>query len=89
MNWKDAKKKLMEDPELILELEKNEAEYQLISDIIRARLDQNITQKELAERMGTRQSNISRLESGNYNPSLEFIEKVASALGKKVEIHLV
>ncbi len=89
MDWKEAKKQLLKDPELVAELEHNETEYQLISEIIQARVDQKITQKELAERIGTRQSNISRLESGNYNPSLEFIEKVAVALGKKVEIHLV
>ncbi len=89
MDWKEAKKQLLKDPELVAELEHNETEYQLISEIIQARIDQKITQQELAERIGTRQSNISRLESGNYNPSLEFIEKVAAALGKKVEIHLV
>lgn len=89
MDWKEAKKQLLKDPELVAELEHNETEYQLISEIIQARVDQKITQQELAERIGTRQSNISRLESGNYNPSLEFIEKVAAALGKKVEIHLV
>jgi len=89
MDWKKAKKQLLKDPELVIELEHNETEYQLISEIMQARIDQKITQKELAERIGTKQSNISRLESGNYNPSLEFIEKVATALGKKVEIHLV
>ncbi len=89
MDWKDVKKQLLQDPELVAELEKNETEYQLITEIIRARIDQKLTQQDLAERIGTRQSNISRLESGNYNPSLEFIEKIASALGKKVEIHLV
>ncbi len=89
MNWKEAKKIIASNPEVAAELENNEVEYQVISEIVRARLEQKVSQKELAERIGTRQSNISRLESGNYNPSLEFLEKVAEALGKKLEIHFL
>lgn len=48
-----------------------------------------MTQNDLAKLTGTKQSNISRFESGNYNPSLEFLEKVASALGKKIKIDLI
>jgi len=88
MKWSEAKAELLKDPELVKELEKNEAEYQLIKEIIQARLEQNLTQNDLAQLIGTRQSNISRLENGNANPSLEFLEKIANALGKKIEIHL-
>jgi len=88
MKWSEAKAELLKDPELVKELEKNEAEYQLIKEIIQARLEQNLTQNDLAQLIGTRQSNISRLENGNANPSLDFLEKIASALGKKIEIHL-
>ena len=45
-----------------------------------------MTQKELAERMGTAQANISRFESGNYNPSLDFLQRMAQGLGKKLKI---
>ncbi|MHB8066256.1 MAG: helix-turn-helix domain-containing protein, partial [Ruminiclostridium sp.] len=45
-----------------------------------------LTQKELSERTGIKQSNLSRLESGNYNPSLEFLQKVAAGLGKELYI---
>ena len=86
MDWKDVKKQLLQDPELVAELENNETEYQLITEIIRARIDQKLTQQDLAERIGTRQSNISRLESGNYNPSLEFIEKCISLTGLEYQI---
>lgn len=47
-----------------------------------------ITQEILAERVGTKKSNISRLESGRYNPSLEFLVKVAEGLGKKVQVKI-
>ena len=53
-----------------------------------ARKAQGMTQEYLAELAGTKKSNISRLESGRYNPSLEFLEKVADGLGKKVEVYV-
>ncbi len=52
-------------------------------------MEQNISQRELADRMGTKQANISRLENGNANPSLDFLKRLAKALGKKLEIKLV
>ncbi|GHU30983.1 hypothetical protein FACS1894172_05110 [Spirochaetia bacterium] len=54
-----------------------------------ARKEKNLTQKDLAVLVGTRQSNISRLESGNYNPSLEFLNKIAIAMGKELEVRIV
>ena len=53
------------------------------------RREKNLTQKGLAELIGTRQSNISRLESGNYNPTLDFLQKIALAMGKKLEVRIV
>ena len=63
------------------------------TDVFRARLklarDENsLTQAELAERADTKQSNISRFESGNYNPSVDFLQKIAGALDKKLDITL-
>ena len=59
---------------------------QVVDQVVKARTELKLTQKELAERMGDKQSNISRLESGTYNPSLEYLNKVAEALGKKLHI---
>ena len=53
-----------------------------------ARKAQNVTQEVLAERVGTRKSNISRFESGRYNPSLDFLIKVADSLGKQIQIRI-
>lgn len=63
--------------------------YDAIEQIIKARKEQNMTQAELARKVGTQKSNISRLESGNYNPSLDFLAKVSAALGKRLNIHLM
>jgi len=86
MKWSKAKGIILENEEVRNELKMNEAEYKIIEDIITTRMERNLTQKDLAELVGTRQSNISRLESGNYNPSLGFLQKVASAMGKKLEV---
>ena len=50
------------------------------------RKSQGMTQESLAELVGTKKSNISRLESGRYNPSLDFLAKVAGGLGKQIQV---
>ena len=78
----------MRDEEFKTEYEKLKPRYDVISQIIEARTSQEITQEELAFRVGTQKSNISRLESGTYNPSLDFLTKVAHSLGKEVRVTL-
>lgn len=63
-------------------------EYDLVRAIIRKRIAKGITQEELAERLGTRQSAISRLESGMSNPTVSFLRHVARALDGKLKISL-
>ena len=48
-----------------------------------------MTQERLAELVGTKKSNISRLESGRYNPSLDFLVKVADGLGKQISVQVI
>ena len=80
--------RLMKDTEFKAEFEKLKPLYELIAQIIDARNQLNLTQEELALRVVTQKSNISRLESGAYNPSLDFIIKVARGLGKEVHISI-
>ena len=82
------KEKLMKNEEFKDEYLKLKPRYDIISQIIEVRNEQHITQEELALRVGTKRSNISRLESGSYNPSLDFLIKVAKGLGKSVEIQI-
>ena len=89
MNWNSAKEIILKNEEVRNELKKNEAEYKIIEEIILARKERNLTQKDLAELVGTKQSNISRLESGNYNPTIDFLNKIASAVGKQLEVRIV
>ena len=64
------------------------ARLQAVEQLRAARKSLDITQEVLAERVGTKKSNISRLESGKYNPSLDFLVKVADSLGKQIQIKL-
>ena len=84
----DIKAQMMEDAEFQEEYNKLQPRYELISQIIEARKGMKMTQEELAKRAGTRKSNISRLESGSYNPSLDFLIKIAKGLGKDVHIEI-
>ena len=76
------------NPEIIVEYKKLRPQYELISQIIAARNKEGLTQEDLAERTGIARSNISRLESGNYNPSIEFLSRVARGLGREIHIEL-
>ncbi|NPV90159.1 MAG: helix-turn-helix transcriptional regulator [Firmicutes bacterium] len=86
MNHEEVKARLLESPEVRKEYNDLKALYDIKREIIRLRLEQGLSQKDLAERVKTKQSAISRLESGDYNPSIEFLSKVARALGKEIEI---
>lgn len=88
LSFEEMKTDMLMDQEFKIEYEKLKPRYEAIEQIIRARKEQNITQAELAKRVGTQKSNISRLESGNYNPSLDFLAKVAESLGKKISVTL-
>ena len=86
VTWNELKKELLKDSETYKEYKNLEPEYEIIKEIIKARINQNISQKELAEKIGIKQTNISRLESGEYNPSLKFLKKIAKGLGKELHI---
>ncbi|CZR05973.1 MULTISPECIES: helix-turn-helix transcriptional regulator [Trichococcus] len=88
VKFDDIKAQMMEDAEFQEEYDKLQPRYELISQIIEARKSMKMTQEELAKRAGTRKSNISRLESGSYNPSLDFLIKIAKGLGKDVHIEI-
>ena len=87
MNYNDFKAKIFtECPEVKEEYDALGPQYEIIRAEIKSRKAAGMTQKELAERMGTAQANISRFESGNYNPTLAFLQKMARSLGKTLKI---
>ena len=87
MNHEEYKAKAFkENPELYKEYKALEPRYEIISEIIKFRAENNLTQGQLAAKIGTTQRIISKLESGNYNPSLDFLNKLAASFGKELKI---
>jgi len=76
----------MKDPEFRREFEALQPEFELARQIIDARIQKNLSQAEIAERIGTKQAAISRIENLNANPSLDFLKRLASALDRTLEI---
>jgi ribosome-binding protein aMBF1 (putative translation factor) len=76
------------DPEYVKAYDALEEEFARANMVISARAHADLSQAELAERMGTSQSAIARLESGRFKPSTRTLEKLAAATGMKLRIVL-
>lgn len=87
-NWSTLRKELLKDKKVVAAYKKLEPRYQLISQLIEVRTKKGLTQAQLAKKIGTKQSAVARLESGNANPSFAFIEKVISALKSELIIQV-
>lgn len=79
----------LEDPAFRAEWEAQEPERQVMRQIVEARQEEGLTQRELARRCGMRPANLSRLESGNANPSVATLARIAAGLGRRLEIRFV
>ena len=79
----------LRDPKVKKAYEEERHKLTIGYQIFLARDKAGLTQAELAKRIGTRQSNISRLEQGDYNFTLEMLEKIAKALRAEIRIELV
>ena len=88
-DYRKSLQKHMEDSEFKKEWDNLEIEYQVQAELIRARLESNMTQAELAQKSGIRQSNISRIENGNAVPRLDTLKALARAMGKDLKITMV
>lgn len=90
MTHSEVKQKIFDnDPKVLLEYEALRPRYELISKAIDTRLKKKMTQEEVAQKMGTTKSSISRFESGDYNPTIDFLIRLSEALGKTLKINLV
>ena len=85
---KDLKKRLMEDPEFREEYARADDEFALIEALVRARTAAKLTQTELAQRLGTTQSAVARLEGGRVSPSLATLRRYAEATGTRLTVGL-
>lgn len=84
--FSEYKEKKLQDPEFRKEYDALESEFDIIQAMIDARKQSGLTQKELAERTGINQADISKLENGTANPSIRTLRRLADGMGMKVKL---
>lgn len=85
-NFHETLDEMMRDPEFKAEYDALEPEFAIIQAMIDARKASGLTQKQLAERTGINQADISKLENGNANPSLHTLQRLAKGMGMKLQL---
>lgn len=88
-SYNKFKEQALLDPEVKAEYDALEPEYDIIRALILARQQQNMTQKQLSEKTGITQADISRIENGTRNPSLDMIKRLAKGLGMQLKLEFV
>lgn len=86
MNFQIHKKQLLKNPAFKKAYSESELEYQIARAFIKARLEKGYTQKELAEKLNTKQSVISRVENAKTTPSISFLKRVAEVLNASLSV---
>ena len=89
IDFQKYKEQQLQDPEFRKEYEALQPEMEVIRALISARIEQNLTQQQLAQRTGIRQSNISRIENGSCSPTIATLQQLANGMGKKLHIEFV
>jgi predicted transcriptional regulator len=79
----------LKNPEFKQEWDNLELRYTIIKQLIKLRNAYNLSQTQLAKKIGTTQAVISRIENGTVNIGIDFLEKIARAFNKKVEFHII
>lgn len=86
MDWKTHRAQLLKDPKVRKALKETRLEYEVARQLILARIRKNLTQQSLAKKLKTKQSVISRVESGEHLPSLSFLHRLATAMGTNLTV---
>ncbi len=84
----DFERELLKDAKVKAAYDLLEPRYSLIRQVLDARIKKNMSQKEVARKMGTKQSAIARFESGNTNPTLSFLERLSRAIKAPLTISI-
>lgn len=87
--FRESLNKRLQDDDFKREYMAIQPEMEIIRAMIELRKERNITQQELAERTGINQADISRLENGSRNPSLNMLKKLAAGMGMQLKIEFV
>ena len=87
--FRDFLEEQLKDPEFKKEYEAIQPEMAVIRALIDARISQNLTQKQLSERTGINQADISKLEKGTRNPSLNMLKRLADGLDMTLKLEFI
>ena len=86
VDWEDLEKELLQKPGFKEASKESELEYQIAYALIKARIEKGLTQAEIAKRMNTKQSVISRVENAKTVPSLSFLKRLAHVLDASLQV---
>ena len=86
LSFDKFKEESLKNPKIKAEYDRQQPEFAIIDALIKSRAKNNLTQRQLANKMGTKQSVISRLEIGRANPTFSFLKRLAKALNSNLEI---
>ena len=87
--FKDFLNEQLKEDEFRKEYDALQPEFDIIRAIVEARTSENLRQKELAERTGINQADISKLENGTRNPSLKLLKRLADGMGMDLKLSFV
>lgn len=87
-SWEEVKAEWVKNPKFVREYKKLEPRYRAISALIGARLQKKISQTKLAQMAGVHQSAVARMESGNANPTIDFLGRLASAMNSQLVVQI-
>lgn len=85
-SFEKLRERMLADPNVKAEYERLGPVYEVVGALVEARHEAGLTQAQLAERMGTKQSVIARLESARRLPSLDMVTRYAAATGRRVAL---
>ena len=87
--YEDFLAEQLEDEEFRKEYENLQPEFDIIRAMVEARTSKNLTQKQLAERTGINQADISKLENGTRNPSINLLKRLAEGMDMVLKIEFI
>lgn len=88
-NFRDLLNERLKDEDFKKEYDELTPEYEVVKAFLNARKQSNMTQKELSEKSGVAQSDISKLENGNSNPSIKMLQRLASSMDMHIKVEFV
>ena len=89
ITYKEYNNKCLEDSNFKKEYDDLEPEYDIINAMIKVGKERGLTQKQLSELTGISQADISRIENGTRNPSLEMIKRLATGMGMRLKLEFI